>query len=139
MKKKVLICLVLVLCLFVVVGCKKKDTDKKETNSTVELNKDGNIELYSDSKKIVFQNGSSMMVFYYEGDKITAHYDYVDYGKEENAKAALKIYKKDNNLIKDVSIKGKYLIIEYRENEYDSMKASDIKNAYSYLKEVKKK
>ena len=139
MKKKIFICMLIVICLFGVVGCGKKDSDKNNSTATEKLNKEGNIELYSDSKKIVFENGSSKMVFYYDGEKITAHFDYVDYGKEEMAKQALKIYKKDNALVKNVSVKGKYLIIEYQDSEYSSMKTSDIKKAYSYLKEVKKK
>lgn len=140
MKKKILICLLVALCLFTIVGCgKKNDSKKDDSNITEELNKDGNFELYSDSKKIVFQNGSSKMVFYYNGEEITAHYDYIDYGKEDNAKAALKVYKKDDTLVKNVSTKGKYLVIEYRDSEYGNMKMSDIKKAYSYLKEVKKK
>ena len=135
MKKKILLCLLLVLCLFTVVGCKKtKEPTKKTSQHSEELNKKGEIDIYSDDEKIVFESGKSLLVFYYKGDKITAYHTYIDYETEETAKIALEATKK-TELVKDVYTKGKYLVIEYNDDHYSKFTVKDIKEAYSYLNE----
>ena len=162
MKRKFLFSLLVVLSLFLVVGCgSKKDSETKpKSNNTDEVidkidqsnnnsnNDDSsaleNINLYSDDKQIVFANQNVKMVFTYEGDTITGYYEYIDYQDKSLANQALAALKyaddkdEDDNTIKDYYVKGTYLVIEYKESEFEGTTLEDIKRTYSYLEEIQK-
>ena len=160
MKKKFLLSLFIVLSLFLVVGCgTKKDSESKDEKNNVDevidkidnSNKDDDtsstsddLELYSDDKQIVFANQNVKMVFTYEGDTITGYYEYIEYPSRDLAKKAYEALKyandkdEDGNTIKNYSLKGAYLVVEYEESEFEGTTLEDIKTAYSFLEEVQK-
>lgn len=146
MKKKLLLCLFIITMFFIMTGCVNKsvevsnstendNSNEEEKNTSSDL--DDEIELYSDSSKIVFQNGNAKLVYYYSGDKITKYESYLDYQSSTAAKYALSILEKDGD-IKKAYTDGRYLIIEYDESVYEDLTTTDVRTVYSYLKEVKK-
>ena len=155
MKRKILFSLLVVLSLFLVVGCgsknttaenatsSNKDNDVVDNNKDTDTNKDDdniNIDLYSDDTKIVFASGEGKLVFYYEGDKITAYHAYIDYGSAslaQTAYTALNANEEDN--IKKAYVKGHYLVVEYEDSEFEGLSLEDIRKSYSFLEEVQKK
>ena len=78
-----------------------------------------------------------MMVYYYSGEKITKYEVYLDYNDAATAKFALSVLD-DEEGIKKKYTKGKYLVIEYDESEYDTLTLTEVKTMYSYLEEIKK-
>ena len=157
MKKKILLSIIAFLMLFMVYGCGndngEENNNENGNNSEVE-NNNGNgtsdngsstsvsdeIKLYSDSNKMVFQVGTSQLVYYYSGDKITAYHAYVDYGDAVTANYALSVAKaEEDSNIKKAYTKGRYLVIEYNENEYENTTASEIKTAYAYFEQIQNK
>ncbi len=145
MKKRLFLCLVLVM-LVLATGCGNKkviidDKDEKTTNSSSSTTTtDSEIELYSDDTKIVFKNGNNKVVFYYKGDKITAYHAYLDYGTKANAELVLKALDNEaDDSIKKAYVKGRYVVVEYKEEEYENLTVSEVRTVYSYLEEIKKK
>ena len=148
--KKYLICILgVALCLFLITGC-SNNNDKTYSNDTEENVSEGQkvtsnnsnedeIELYSDSTKIVFESGQGKIVYYYSGETITKYEAYIDYGDATTAKFALSQLDDDEENVKKKYTKGKYLVIEYAESEYENLTVSDVKLMYSYLKELQKK
>lgn len=153
MKKKILLSIIAFLMLFMVYGCGndngEENNNDNDNNSEVENGNNDNgsststgdeIKLYSDSTKMVFQVGTSQLVYYYSGDKITAYHAYVDYGDAVTANYALSVAKaEEDSNIKKAYTKGRYLVIEYNENEYENTTASEIKTAYSYFEQIQNK
>ncbi len=164
MKNKIILCFTVVLCLSVLSGCgiskkilsveekaqeiidKTTNDDGTDKNTTGDTNTDSStesnadqIELYSDSTKIVFQSGNIKMVYYYSGNTITAYHAYVDYGDSATANYALAAANasKDES-IKKAYVKGKYLVIEYAESNYENLTVEDVRKLYSALEEIKK-
>lgn len=145
MKKRLLVVFLIIVC-FTLVGCgtdKKlvenndKNDSKTEKKSDVSNNSSNDeIELYSDSTKIVFKKDNSKMVYYYSGEKVTKYEVYLDYGNAATAKIMLEQLEDNDDTIKKKYIKGKYLVIEYAESEYEDLTVSDIRTAYSYLEEL---
>ena len=147
MKKKILLSLLVVLSLFLVVGCGSKKTESKDStsnkgNDVVDNNKENeadDIKLYSDDTKIVFDSGEGKIVFYYEGDKITAHHVYINYGSASLAQTAYASVKlEEEEGIKKAYVKGSYLVVEYEDSEFENLTLDDVKTAYSYLEQVQK-
>lgn len=155
----------IIICLLVVTGCGKSkveknfteiynnlekeseesfnETENESTETTsqstgVTSTKTDDIKLYSDNSKIVFKTGQGMMVYYYSGEKITKYEAYLDYNDESTAKFALSLLDDEEEGIKKKYTKGKYLVIEYDESEYDTLTLSEVKTMYSYLEEIKK-
>ncbi len=153
MKKKILLSIIAFLMLFMVYGCGndngEENNNENGNNSEVENGNNDNgsstsvsdeIKLYSDSTKMVFQVGTSQLVYYYSGDKITAYHAYVDYGDAVTANYALSVAKaEEDSNIKKAYTKGRYLVIEYNENEYENTTASEIKTAYAYFEQIQNK
>ena len=148
--KKVLISILMFSLVFVLAGCGKEkgepvvnysddieSNDIQDTNNSEKETYD-DIDLYSDSTKIVFKNGQVKLVYYYSGDTITAYHTYLDYEDAVTAKLALNLIDKDDLTIKKAYTKGKYLVVEYNESEYENMTVSELKALYSYLEEIKK-
>ena len=147
MKKHLMILFMITICLALVTGCGSKDTNTNSsdasdstvdgTTETSNSSDEDTIELYSDNTKIVFKNGEGSLVFYYSGDTITKYEAYLNYGNAATAKYALASIEKDET-IKKAYTKGKYLVIEYNESEYENLTVTEVRAVYSYLEEVKK-
>ncbi|MBR6034285.1 MAG: hypothetical protein IKP28_06145 [Clostridia bacterium] len=96
------------------------------------------LELYSDSTKIVFANGQTKMVFTYNGDEITGYMVYIDYENATTAAYALTLIDGEDDSIEKAYVSGNYLVIEYAKSEYENLTVDDVRRAYSYLKEATK-
>ena len=145
----------IIICLLVVTGCGKSKVEKNFTeiynnlereseesfneteNDSTGTTETDDIKLYSDNSKIVFKTEQGMMVYYYSGEKITKYEVYLDYNDAATAKFALSVLD-DEEGIKKKYTKGKYLVIEYDESEYDTLTLTEVKTMYSYLEEIKK-
>ena len=77
-------------------------------------------------------------VFYYSGDEITAYHTYVDYGDNATAKMAYSIIDRDDETIKNCYVDGRYVVFEWAESEYEDLTYSNLREAYSYMEELKK-
>ena len=70
-------------------------------------------------------------VFNHSGSEITSTFVYCEYKDEEAAKTAFESYKDIKvERIKDVSLKNKYIAIEYTEEEWEGFTIDDIKSMY---------
>ena len=146
----------IIICLLVVTGCGKSKVEKNFTeiynnlereseesfneteNDSTGTTETDDIKLYSDNSKIVFKTEQGMMVYYYSGEKITKYEVYLDYNDAATAKFALSVLDDEEDGIKKKYTKGKYLVIEYDESEYDTLTLTEVKTMYSYLEEIKK-
>lgn len=141
--KKIFLSLFLVITLFMITSC-GKENDNLDSNSgdsvlEHEQHVNDDIELYSDDTKYVFEMGNTKYVFYYEGDTITAYHTYVNYGDSRTARYTYNFIKKEDYPVADkYYVQGKYLVFEWNKSEYQNLKASTLRQAYSYMKEVKK-
>jgi hypothetical protein len=144
MKKKIILTILVVISIFLIAGCnsnKPNENEGKNGNTNVENgnNTTNDVQLYSDDSKYVFEYDNTKHVFYYSGDTITAYHTYVKYDTEELAGYAYKLLKIEDfpNATKYYQ-NGKYIVFEWKSEEYNNMTASEIKIAYSYMKELKK-
>ena len=148
MKKRLINFITITLCILLITGCglqndaeediettNNNTAEEAETNTSTESEK---IELYSDNTKIVFKNASGSLVFYYSGEKITKYEAYLDYQTPALAQYALSVIEKDNSTIKNAYVKGRYVVVEYNESEYENMTVSEVRTLYSYLEESQK-
>ena len=143
MKKKYVLGLLVIISLFMITACGNKEKlDEDIINDNSEDNKEekyDDLELYSDDTKIVFARGQEKVVFYYKGNEITGEHTYFDYQSKALAQMALTaLNSSENENIAKAYVNGKYLVIEYNENEYGALTLEDVKLTYSYLEEVKK-
>ena len=144
MKKKYILGLLVIISLFMVSACgnKEKLDDEiiNDSNEKENLEEEyADLELYSDDTKIVFARGQEKVVFYYKGDTITGEHAYFDYQSKALAQLALTaLNSNENENIARAYVNGKYLVIEYNENEYGNLTLEEVKLTYSYLEEVKK-
>ena len=146
MKKKYLLGLLVIISLFMVTACggSEKDLDDDIVNDNSgekqnENNEYDDLELYSDDTKLVFARGDGKVVFYYKGNEITGETAYFNYQSNALAKIALNALnnEEDDNIAK-AYIQGKYLVVEYNENEYGTLTLDEVKLTYAYLEELKK-
>ena len=146
MKKKYLLGLLIVVSLFIVTACgSKTEEDNEENTNNINNVEDSeneeyeDIELYSDDTKLVFARGDGKVVFYYSGNEITGETAYFNYQTNAAAKIALDVLNndKDDNIDK-AYVQGKYLVVEYNENEYGTLTLEDVKLTYSYIEELQK-
>jgi len=143
MKRKIFIGLLAIAMCFVLVGCGKTVEDNEEDNvldtgTTTNNGSDEEVKLYSDNTKYVFEYVNTKYVFYYSGDTITAYHTYVDYETAASAKAVYSALKLgDYEDLDKVTQKGRYLVFEWNKRTYEDMTASDLRTAYSYMKELK--
>ncbi len=143
MKKKITILFVFAfLSAFVLTGCgkddKKENLNNNNTNNSGDTTHVSGSTVHSDNNKIVFKNEQTKMVFYYEGNKITAYHVYVDYGDEATANMAIKVLKenKDEN-IDSMAVEGQYIVLKYKQKEYENYTVDGVRQMYSYLEEIK--
>lgn len=142
MKNKILLSLLVIVMLFITTGC--GNNTKEEINNKEEIIENTNtlseeeIKLYSDDTKMVFELENVKHVFYYQGDIITAYHTYVDYNDLESAKYAYQYLKKEDlENVDKYYLKGRYIIFEMKDSEYEDILVSDLRNLYSYMKELK--
>lgn len=155
MKKKVLLGFLFSLIILLSVGCGKEEkdlngifggkgndvTEKDNDNGSTPSDQVDEISLYSDDTKMVFDfMGVYKLVYYYSGDVITGLEYYFDYGAAATAAysvATIKsTYQQEN--IKSVVQKGRYVIVTFNESEYASTTVEEIKSTFSFLAEVQK-
>ena len=154
MKKYLLI--IIALCLTVsLAGCGDKkeeannggETKQPETNDNTDNEEEvvedipamiEDYELYSDDTKLVFKDGSTYKIYYYSGKKVTGYQTYTDYGTSEDANSALLNLQKDKTM-KDVYVKGQYLVIEYAESQYKNLNPTELRSKYSDIEQVQDK
>ncbi len=141
MKNKVIKILLVLMC-FVLVGCGSKKVEQNISShyddDSITNNSSEEIELYSDDTKVVFLFNKIRYVFYYSGDEITAYHTYVDYGDNATAKMAYSIIDRDDETIKNCYVDGRYVVFEWAESEYEDLTYSNLREAYSYMEELKK-
>jgi len=147
MKRKVILTMLVLVLFFAITGCGKNKglADAADKNSVEQADTSGDnssyddIELYSDSTKYVFELSNTKYVFYYSGDTITAYHTYVDYNDAATAKTAYQLLKlEDYPEVNKYYVKGKYIVFEWNKSQYEDMTVSELKTAYSYMKELKK-
>lgn len=118
----------------------------------------GNVQLddayfVSDSSKYVFtvdeedldiddraehKPAKTHIVYPYSGDNITGMVTYLEYANEAEAKAAFEAYKDyEQSEVKNLSINGKYLVVEMTEDQYSDLKASDVKQQIEFMEMLK--
>ena len=150
MKKKILS--IIIICSILFIGACSNNNEESEVNNnntntntntnseSTNSNEYSDIDLYSDDTKIVFIEGNSKLVFYYEGNEITKHCVYIDYGDSYTANMALNLINNDeeDKTIEKAYVQGKYLIVEYAKEEYENTTLEDVKTAYSILEQAKK-
>ena len=74
------------------------------------------------------------IVYYYSGDTVNGMTTYMEFADESTAKTALEAYKSvDQEGIKNLSVNGKYLVIEMTEDQYAGMTASDVKQQIEFM------
>ena len=74
------------------------------------------------------------VVYYYSGDTINGMTTYMEFADESTAKTALEAYKSvDQEGIKNLSVNGKYLVIEMTEDQYSGVTASDVKQQIEFM------
>lgn len=145
MKKKLLVGLFTIIICFALVGCGKEEVLNNEGGTTGENelqnnNSEENINLYSDDNKIVFNYMDVYYITYYhEGEQITGLEYVYKYDNSETAKIAKTMldstYAEDSN-VKDLVVKGKYIIITFNEEAYKDETLEDVKTTYSYLEQI---
>ena len=133
---------VLIICLLLVVfvGCENK---KEQKNQKEDITEKITNNLYTDDKRLVYDNnGIYKLVFYYADDTITGLEHYYIYA---DTTAAKEQYEKDkeqykyNTSIKEITLKGKYIIYTMAEDEYKDKTVNEIKDNFSYLIPVYKR
>lgn len=146
--KKLLFCLFIGLISFALTGCgERSQEDINElgdiiNNNDKNNNNDNNtdIKLYSDNTKLVFDfNSVYKIVYYHSGNKITGleyYYDYQDATTASYAYSAIKANYTSEDSIESVKQNGKYIIVKFKEEEFADTTLEEVKETYSYLKQV---
>lgn len=164
MKKKLLLVLIALLFVGVLTGCKKDKTNevenKTEENNTVvdpaqkeaedailkeqQKNLESNynnykdIEVGQDDTKIVFQNGNSKVVYYYEGNNITGYETYTNFATSDVANFALQGMNANTNAnIEKAYVSDTALVVVYKKSAYENRTLEDVKKEYEHIEEVK--
>lgn len=147
MKKKLLVGLFTIIICFALMGCGKQEVlnnggETKVENEPQNNNSEEILNLYSDDNKIVFNyTDVYYIIYYHEGEKITGLEYVYQYDNAETAKIAKTMldstYEEEDN-VKDVVIKGKYIIITFTEEAYKDETLESVKTTYSYLEQIYK-
>lgn len=142
--KKIILNGILILVLvFGVVGCGSQSPSSNEKNTSQGENIINNeeIKLYSDDTKLVFNLSAYTAVYYFEGDVVTGLEYYFEYPDSATAAAAVSSikagYTAEDNIEKVIQ-KGNYVIVKFKNAEYQDLKVSEIKETYKYLDEFYK-
>ena len=120
----------------------KKDNAKEDIQDISKDLKKTDSKKTEDSNKISFVTDNTTVVFYHEGQKITGHEIMVDYGSADVAKAAYEAIKMsgayDTNEIKDISLKGQYMIFTYAASEYQGYTLDEVREMAANTQEALK-
>lgn len=139
---KNVISIIILLLLLTGCGTKNNNSMNEKNNNQVNDNSNEDIKLYSDDSKIVFkQSNNSYLVFYYEEDKITGYELYLNYEDSSTASVAYNVLKDNHsayNNVKNIYQNGKYVVIEFNEEEYNAYSLEDVKRVYEKLEQVQK-
>ena len=122
------------------IGCNKQEEEKIADNKfeeTEEL-----IQLSSNDKRLVFQDGENYKVFNYEEDKITGYKNYMNYKTIESARNTVDIIKvnySNDEDIKEVTREAQFIVITYNDdyikNNFTTI--DELRKSLSSLKEIK--
>lgn len=79
------------------------------------------------------------LVYTYSGDTITGMITYMEFTDANTAKSALEVYQnmEDQTGVKNLSVNGKYVVIEMTEDQYADMTASDVKEQIDFMEMLK--
>lgn len=79
------------------------------------------------------------LVYTYSGDTITGMTTYMEFTDAATAKSALEVYKsmEDQTGVKNLSVNGKYVVVEMTEDQYNNMTASDVKEQIDFMEMLK--
>lgn len=79
------------------------------------------------------------LVYTYSGDTITGMTTYMEFADAATAKSALEVYKsmEDQTGVKNLSVNGKYVVVEMTEDQYNNMTASDVKEQIDFMEMLK--
>lgn len=120
---------------------KENDDKKNSEDSKNTSNEYDDLKLYSDDTKIVFNmENVYYIVYYHNGNDITGLeyiYDYPDAATARYTETVLKASYQDDSSVEKIEVKGKQLRVKFKESAYDGETLESVKQAYSYLKEVK--
>ena len=76
----------------------------------------------------------SHLVYHYSGDSITGLEAYYEYADNTAASAAYEFYKTNNdNMYKDVTLDGKFVILTANPEEYEGLTADDVKQQIEFM------
>ena len=144
MKRKLLFGLLAILFAFTLTACGNDDViDNNNSNDNdggeivEEKGAFDELDLYSDDTKVVFESGLTRLVFYHDGTVITAYHAYIDYTDNESAEYALSALNKELS-IKKAYTKGRFLVIEYADEEFEGYTLEDVELAYAIYKKITK-
>lgn len=121
----------------------ENDNNQDEENKGNEnnSNKDDSMKLYSDDTKLVFNmEDLYYIVFYHNGNEVTGLeyiYDYPDIETVKFFEKTVKASYEADDSVEKVEVKGKQLRIKFKKSVYDGQTVESIKQAYSYLEEMK--
>lgn len=140
--KKILFCLLICLVSFTLTGCGDKEkTNESDVNDTNNNDvSDIDVDLYSDDTKLVFDfNNIYKIVYYYEGSSITGleyYYNYEDVATAKYAISMIKSQYEELDTVESVKQNGKYIVIKFKEEEFNDTTVEEVKQTYSYLKQI---
>lgn len=145
----VLIAVMLIAGVFLLTGCGNEELENNNTNNQQENNNNNNdnnndntseidiLELYSDDTKIVYDMSVYKLVYYHNGTDITGLEWYYEYPSVEYANVAVATIEAEaEDTVKSVKQNGKYVVVEFSEEEYKDMTLEEVRETYSYLEEV---
>lgn len=97
-----------------------------------------NIDLYSDDTKMVFTVSDTVSgVYYHDGEKITGYEVYAKYDTPALAEAAKLTYDDSDENIESMTVKGNYLVVKYKESEYENQSLEELKQSFAILELLK--
>lgn len=146
--KKIVTILALIAILTVgivlLTGCGAEPTQGEiigNANGESSNNSDTGFKLYSTDNRAVFNfQDVYYMVFDFEGEKVLKEYYYYQFKDEATAKETY-VYMKatleqEEDNVKDVKQEGRYIILEFTEEEFKDLTKTEVMETYQYLKQV---
>lgn len=126
--KKVLAFLMAVAIMLSICACKKTEAgDKTSTTEKTTSVEEGKYVLKSDEKQKVYKNQNNYMIFYFEGEKVSAINTVLTFATEKAAESSLQVLKKsENKSWGSIAREGKYVVINMTEaylKDYNEMTA----------------
>lgn len=132
----------------VISGSEEKVTEAdttagSEENTTAAAEEDYQFDVKEDDHTVVITANALIMVFTHDGEKVTGYTAYTDLGTAESAKTRAReiqdapaIWEQEG--IKSVTSKGKYVIIEYTEKAFSVTSYEELHALAEQYKELEK-